>query len=120
MPAEPIFTLKELVDSSGGASAAYREVLRRSSLSAGVYVVPAHGADPQSPHSEDELYVVLRGRARFRCGAATSLVTPGDVLFVAAHEPHRFEEVADDLVLAVFFAPPEGSLAPGGTPGKPP
>ena len=36
-------------------------------------------------------------------------VNPGAVLFVPAHEPHRFHDITADLALLVFFGPAEGS-----------
>ena len=42
----------------------YLEFLRVAAMSAGIYVLPAGSADPQSPHKEDEVYYVDRGRAR--------------------------------------------------------
>jgi mannose-6-phosphate isomerase-like protein (cupin superfamily) len=110
MPSDQIFKLEEVPRAAKTSAAVYREIIRRPSLSAGVYVIPPNASDSQSPHNEDEVYVVLRGRARFRCGDSTSMVEPGDLLFVKAREPHKFEEVTDELVLAVFFAPPEGSV----------
>ena len=53
-------------------------------LSAGVYVLPAGGADPQKPHREDEMYYVVRGRARMRVGSADQEIRQGSVIFVAA------------------------------------
>ena len=35
-------------------------------MSLGLYVLPVGGTDPQQPHTEDEAYLVLRGRARIR------------------------------------------------------
>lgn len=116
MPPTKIFKLDEVGLAGQATPAAYREILRRASFSAGVYVIPANSPDRQSAHTEDEIYLVLRGRARFRCGAATESVAPGDMLFVEAQEMHRFEDVSEELVLAVFFAPPEGSSNSGDSP----
>ena len=90
----------------------YQEFLRAPSLSMGLYVLPAGGTDPQRPHSEDEVYLVLRGRGRIRVGAEDRAVEPGTVVFVPARVEHRFHDVTEELSLAVFFAPPEGT-APG-------
>lgn len=46
----------------------YREFLRVPAMSAGFYVLPAGATDHQKPHREDEIYYVLRGRARFQAG----------------------------------------------------
>ena len=88
------------------------EFSRAEDLSCGVYVLPAGGADHQSPHTEDEIYYVVRGRAKFESatGAAQD-VAPGDAIYVAAHEPHRFLDITEDLVLLVVFAPAYRSRA---------
>lgn len=85
----------------------YHEFLREPTLSAGLYRLPAGSTDPQRPHSEDEVYLVLRGRGRFRGGAEEVAVGPGSVIFVPAREEHRFFDVAEDLEILVLFAPPE-------------
>src|SRR5690349_4838271 len=87
------------------------ELLRVPGLSAGLYVLAAGAMDHQQPHTEDEVYVVLAGRSRFTSGGETRDVGPGDTLFVPAHEPHRFHDIADELHLLVVFGPAEGSRA---------
>jgi quercetin dioxygenase-like cupin family protein len=85
----------------------YREFLRVPAMSAGLYVLPAGATDPQRPHHEDEMYYVLRGRARFRAGDEDEEISTGSVLFVAAEVEHRFYEIAEELAVLVFFAPAE-------------
>ena len=87
----------------------YLEFLRQDALSAGLYVLPAGGVDRQAPHTEDEVYVVMAGRARFICGKETQHVAPGDTLFVPAGVAHKFQAISEELRLIVVFAPPEGS-----------
>jgi mannose-6-phosphate isomerase-like protein (cupin superfamily) len=85
----------------------YLEFLRASSLSAGVYVLAAGSMDTQKPHREDEMYYVIRGRARMRIGAEEQAVAAGSIIFVAANVQHSFYEIAEELVVLVFFAPAE-------------
>ena len=85
----------------------YREFLRVPSMSAGLYVLAAGATDAQLPHHEDEIYYVVRGRARFRAGDEDQEVSTGSVLFVAAEVEHRFYDIAEELAVLVFFAPPE-------------
>ena len=85
----------------------YREFLRAESMSAGLYVLPAGGTDPQRPHHEDEMYYVVRGKARFKAGDEDHEVFAGSVLFVAAEVEHRFYDIAEELAVLVFFAPAE-------------
>lgn len=86
---------------------AYREFLRVPSMSAGLYVLAPGAQDTQSPHHEDEMYYVVRGRARFRAGAEDREVSAGSVLFVAAEVEHQFYEIQEELAALVFFAPAE-------------
>ncbi|RKE23310.1 cupin domain-containing protein [Streptomyces sp. TLI_171] len=100
----------EIIDSGRFRPAAdgspdYAEHLRVPSLSFGTYSLPAGSVDDQSPHLEDEIYVVTRGRARFTSGGRTVEVAPGSSLFVPARESHRFHDITEDLVVLVFFAP---------------
>jgi mannose-6-phosphate isomerase-like protein (cupin superfamily) len=85
----------------------YVEFLRVDSMSAGFYALPAGGVDPQSPHAEDEVYVVLQGRAVVTIGDEAHEVGPGSTVYVPAGVPHRFHDIADDLHVVVVFAPPE-------------
>lgn len=89
----------------------YEEFLRVPDLTAGLYVIEAGGIDPQSPHTEDELYYVVRGRARVTVGDEERDVTAGSLVFVAATVPHRFHDIAERLEIVVVFGPAEGSRA---------
>ena len=85
----------------------YLEFLRVPAMSAGVYVLPKGGADPQKPHREDEMYYVVRGRARMQIGREHAEVRAGSVIFVEAEAEHRFYYIAEELEVLVFFAPAE-------------
>jgi quercetin dioxygenase-like cupin family protein len=85
----------------------YSEFLRVPAMSAGLYVLPAGVADPQRPHHEDEMYYVVRGKARFKAGDQDQVISAGSVLFVAAEVEHRFYDITDELAVLVFFAPAE-------------
>lgn len=90
-------------------STPYFEFVRTKDLSAGFYRLPMGAEDTQEPHTEDEIYYVISGRARFMASDRKASVSPGDLLFVPAHEVHRFVNIEEDLELLVFFAPAEGS-----------
>jgi mannose-6-phosphate isomerase-like protein (cupin superfamily) len=64
------------------------------------------GQDPQTPHGRDELYIVAAGHGNFRVGDRVDAFVPGALLYVAAHETHRFEDFSDDFaVWVVFYGP---------------
>jgi mannose-6-phosphate isomerase-like protein (cupin superfamily) len=85
----------------------YLEFLRIPAMSAGVYVLPKGGDDPQKPHREDEMYYVVRGRARMQIANEHAVVRAGAVIFVEAGAEHRFYDVQEELEVLVFFAPAE-------------
>ncbi len=87
----------------------YHEFLSVPDLSAGLYVLEAGATDPQSPHTEDELYVVMSGQGMVTVGDADREVGPGSLVFVAAGVIHRFHDIQERLVLVVAFGPAEYS-----------
>ena len=99
--------LAEVERDRTAAGVAYQEFLRVPAMSAGLYALPAGGVDGQRPHAEDEVYVVVAGRARVTVGESTSDVEPGTTVYVPAQVPHRFHDITEDLRLVVVFAPPE-------------
>lgn len=102
------FNAQELEEERAKSGKLYREFLRVPAMSAGLYVLPIGGTDPQRPHHEDEMYYVLRGRARFIAADEDREVSAGGVLFVAAEVEHRFYDIVEELAVLVFFAPAEG------------
>lgn len=101
------FALSEIDAQRAAGNKLYQEFLRVPPMSAGLYVLPAGAADPQRPHHEDEMYYVVRGRARFGAGDEDREISAGTVLFVAAEVEHRFYEIKEELAVLVFFAPAE-------------
>jgi len=87
------------------------EFQRSPDLSTGLYLLEAGEADEQVPHTEDEIYVCVAGRARFVTPSGECDVGPGTVIFVPALEEHRFVDVTERLQLVVVFGPAEGSRA---------
>jgi len=90
----------------------YLEFLRVPALSAGLYVLPAGSVDTQEPHSEDEIYYVLAGRASILVGTENREVSAGSVIYVPASVEHRFHSIEEQLRLLVVFAPAEYTNAP--------
>jgi mannose-6-phosphate isomerase-like protein (cupin superfamily) len=109
------FQVAELADMVAQARAAdgyAGEVLRSDLLSVGLYLLQAGATDDQSPHNEDEVYYAISGRAKLRVGEQDHAVQPGTLLFVPALAVHLFHDIEEELVLVVFWAPPEKSVQP--------
>ena len=103
------FELSELSAERARTGKPWLEFLRVPDLSVGLYELPADGTDPQSPHTEDEVYLLIAGGSLFTAGEETREVRAGDVLYVAAGVPRRFHDISEDLRVVVVFAPPEGT-----------
>ena len=100
-----------LFTAAGERGVHWVEQLRVPDLSVGTYSIPAGGSDDQEPHTEDEIYVVTAGQATFEAGGERVPVGPGSVIYVPAHEVHKFTHVTADLATVVLFAPAEGARA---------
>ena len=84
-------------------------VLQQGSLDVKLSL-PEH-PNRQTPHEQDEVYVVIRGRGVLVHDGARDPFESGDLLFVAAGIEHRFEAFSDDLaVWRIFYGPPGGEV----------
>jgi mannose-6-phosphate isomerase-like protein (cupin superfamily) len=100
-----LFDLKDMVEGQQRSGRPYLEFLHVDSMSSGVLILKAGTLDTQTPHTEDELYFVIRGSASFKVGESQHKVAAGALIFVPAEEPHRFLDIEEDLEVLVFFAP---------------
>jgi mannose-6-phosphate isomerase-like protein (cupin superfamily) len=66
----------------------------------------------QTPHVQDEVYVIVHGRGVLIHDGKRDEFRSGDFLFVAAGTEHHFEDFTDDLAVWVVFYGPEGGEAP--------
>jgi mannose-6-phosphate isomerase-like protein (cupin superfamily) len=65
----------------------------------------------QTPHAQDEVYIVIRGRGVLFHNGKRDPFEAGDFLFVAAATEHRFEDFSDDLLVwRVFYGPRGGEV----------
>jgi len=104
-----IFELKDMLEEIS-RERRYHEFLRAEAMSVGVYVLAAGASDPQLPHKEDEIYYVVRGKAKLRVGGAersVRAISEAHVIFVERGLDHRFFDIEEELVLLVVFAPAE-------------
>lgn len=103
------FELADLIAQRVSSSKLYLEFLKVSDLSMGLYVLPAGGTDPQSPHTEDEVYYVVSGKAQILVADENREVQAGSLVYVQKNVAHRFHSIEEELTVMVFFAPAEYS-----------
>ena len=77
------------------------EVFQRAGLSLEIFAPKDN--DYQTPHAQDELYIVARGSGTLLLDDNPIEFETGDVLFVAARRPHRFVRYTADMALWVVF-----------------
>src|SRR5215208_2892567 len=103
------YELAQLISQRAESNKLYLEFLKVPDLSMGLYVLPAGGTDPQSPHTEDEVYYVVSGRAQVLVAEENRHMQAGSIVYVAKNVAHRFHSIEEELILLVFFAPAEYS-----------
>jgi mannose-6-phosphate isomerase-like protein (cupin superfamily) len=104
------YELAQLISQRADSSKAYLEFLKVPDLSMGLYVLPAGGTDPQSPHTEDEVYYVVSGQAKIKVADEDRVVQRGSIVYVVKNVEHHFHSIEEELTVLVFFAPAEYSL----------
>lgn len=87
----------------------YGVLLEHGSMELGFY--RPQGIDEQTPHEQDEIYIVQSGTGTFVLGEQRISYGPGDALFVPAGVVHRFIDFSDDFgAWVVFYGPAGGEL----------
>lgn len=106
------FVAEELISGLDQGVHDYDEFFRSATLSLTVACWPAGSVDDQEPHTEDEVYYVVSGRAWLRVAEEDAAVGAGSIVYVAAGVDHQFHDIEEDLCVIVFWAPPRHSNAP--------
>ncbi|TXS36856.1 cupin domain-containing protein [Streptomyces sp. OR43] len=102
------FRLDELEISTVVGGPFRLQFVRERNMSVGLYALDAGELDPQQPHQQDEVYLVVSGRASITVGMETTQVGRGSVVYVPAGTAHKFHHITEDLRVMVVFSPPEG------------
>lgn len=106
-----VFQLPEIMAKLDAGSTRFQEILRTPSLSCSLYHIPAGSKEMQSAHEEDELYLVLEGRARLRVEDEDHRVEKGTMMYVRTACDHAFFDIEEDLTVLAFFGTPVRQLA---------
>ncbi|HMD13154.1 MAG TPA: cupin domain-containing protein [Bacteroidota bacterium] len=103
------FQLLDVIKQQSRSGKPYFEFLRVPDLTMGVYQLLVGDTDIQSPHTEDEVYYVVEGKAKIKVADEERDVRAGSVIYVEKNVVHRFHSIEEDLIVLVFFAPAEYS-----------
>ncbi len=82
---------------TGGAVSVWEEI-----------VEPGWGPPPHIHHREDEVFCMLEGRVRFRCGEEEFEAGPGATVALPRGVPHGFTNVGDGIARMIVVCTPRG------------
>ena len=95
------FSLSQIHERLSASDKPFVEFFRKGDFSMEVY--QPVGVDLQTPHAQDEVYIIISGTGTFINGDQTVAFQPQDVLFVPAGVEHRFIDFTDDFKTWVIF-----------------
>ena len=104
-----VFDLAQIVGGHSENGELYHEFFKAKRVSVGLYGLKAGETDPQSPHTEDEIYYIVSGAGTIEIDGEHREVSAGSVIYVEEHVTHRFHTITEDLSIIVVFAPPRHS-----------
>ncbi len=98
----------------------YTPFFKVPSLRTRLYSLRKGARDGQSPHTQDELYYVLTGKAKMQCDGRREPVRKGSLVFIAAGTPHRYVDIEEALEPLGFFSsgPRQGQIEKRRVPSK--
>ena len=99
--AEP-FDITGAKERLAAGTGGYEVVHRSTGLEIGVYVLVAPEPDRQSPHEDDEVYVVIEGRGTLEVEGENVDLHEGHAVFVPAGAEHLFVGYEQLSVLVIF------------------
>ena len=103
-PAFQTFDANGLAQRRGTSSNQFTPFLGDQDITAGMYYLAPGANDTQSPHGQDEVYIVLSGNGTLQAGGQALAAVPGKVLYVRAGVPHMFTNITEELELLVIFS----------------
>jgi mannose-6-phosphate isomerase-like protein (cupin superfamily) len=88
-------------------------LMKHGTMTLRYYAVRGRTDDPQTPHEQDEIYIVASGSGTFALGRDEGSLErrpfgPGDAIFAPAGWVHRFEDFSADFATWVIFWGPKG------------
>jgi oxalate decarboxylase/phosphoglucose isomerase-like protein (cupin superfamily) len=80
----------DFIEENKKSNRSYGVFMRIPSMSSGVYTLHKGENDGQAPHTKDEIYYIIKGKAKIMVGKENYEVKEGSIVFVEAYKEHRF------------------------------
>ena len=97
-------SLAEAVARVNAEPVPYALLFERGDLAVELFI--PRGRDAQSPHDQDELYLIQSGAAILDRSGKRVACSAGDVHYIPAGMPHRFESHSNDFRTWVIYVRP--------------
>ena len=104
LPDQRVVNAFDIMQSNAAQNKSYGVFMRIPSISSGVYTLKKGATDEQTPHTKDEIYYVVKGKAKIRIGKESYDVKEGSMVFVEAYKEHQFYDITEDLGVVVVFS----------------
>jgi mannose-6-phosphate isomerase-like protein (cupin superfamily) len=103
-PVKRVVNAFDIIKETEAKKEKYGVFMRTPSISSGVYSIKKGENDDQTPHTKDEIYYIIKGKAKILVGAETYEVKKGSLVFVEAFKDHKFFDITSDLSVLVVFS----------------
>jgi mannose-6-phosphate isomerase-like protein (cupin superfamily) len=103
-PVNRVDNVYDIMKRNASQKTSYSVFMRIPSISSGVYTLKKGETDGQSPHTKDEIYYIVKGKAKLSVGTETYDVKEGSLVFVEAYKEHKFYDITEDIAVLVVFS----------------
>lgn len=99
-----IFSFEKMTDTRAHSGRPWLGFIDHANMFVGLYELKDSAVDEQKPHSLDEVYYIIDGKATMEVGDQSFPVKEGAIVYVKAGETHRFTNLQDSVSAIVFFS----------------
>jgi mannose-6-phosphate isomerase-like protein (cupin superfamily) len=103
-PVKRVDNVFDIMKRNASQKTSYGVFMRIPSISSGVYTLKKGETDGQSPHTKDEIYYIVKGKAKLSVGTEIYDVKEGSLVFVEAYKEHKFFDITEDIAVLVVFS----------------
>jgi quercetin dioxygenase-like cupin family protein len=85
-----------------------QNLLETKNFTAGYVVIQPKGRIPLHAHSNEEIYILLKGTGKMRVGSEEEIVEAVSGVFIEPNAEHHLQNIGDDEMVMVFVYSPAG------------
>ncbi|MBM4338695.1 MAG: cupin domain-containing protein [Deltaproteobacteria bacterium] len=78
------------------------------SFTSGYVVIQPNGRIPLHAHSNEEIYILLKGVGKMRVGSKEKIVEAVSAVFIEPNAEHLLQNTGDDEMIMIFIFSPAG------------